>query len=137
MNVLILLLLFNYCSSANIEDKQDECDKGEVFDEFYRKFHTDSSFQLSRIDFPLKGYKRTGNENPDINDGKYYWKKKNWIVHKKFDLDDNSIYKQDKVFKDTLVVDKIYIENSGFSIERHFKLIDCKWKLVYYSEIDL
>ncbi|NJO68122.1 MAG: DUF4348 domain-containing protein [Bacteroidetes bacterium] len=47
----------------------------ENFDQFYKRFHTDSIFQMSRIQFPLKGQK--------INfQGTFSWKKENWMMIK-------------------------------------------------------
>lgn len=114
----------------------DEMKCNEDFDGFYQKFHSDSVFQMERIDFPLKGVYRTGDENPDEVNNDFRWNKESWKMQKPFEVD-KTIYREELNRSDTLVVHRIYIENSGFSIERKFKLIKCKWVLVFYSEIDL
>ena len=97
----------------------------EDFDQFYDKFHTDSSFQISRLKFPLGGRDEFGN----------HWTINNWhlLKGKIYDVD-KSRFKVDLKKTDTDFTERVWIENSGFSSESRFKLIDGKWFLVYDLE---
>lgn len=100
----------------------------ENFDEFYNKFHNDSTFQMSRIKFPLEG--------GSVDDqGNVEWTKENWTIMKKriYDID-TTLYKTDFKKTSEKFVEKFWIENSGNSSEYRFELIDKKWFLVYALE---
>lgn len=103
----------------------------ENFDEFYGKFHTDSTFQLSRTNFPLKGKKidSTGEQN---------WSKENWsmLTIPVYDVD-TAVFKVRYEHSNMVFSQKSWIENSGFSVEHRFELIKRKWFLVYALEVNL
>lgn len=134
--IFLLIIGLIGCKFQNYSEKTGKFGQRnlETFDEFYKKFHSDSSFQMSRIEFPLKGEKRDGSIHPDSIRSNFYWNDKDWIIHK--DVDYKSLgYKEEIDHNDSIYIQKIFIENSGIQIERHFKLIDCSWYLYYYSDI--
>ena len=103
----------------------------ENFDEFYNKFHSDSTFQKSRIKFPLKGQKVD-------SEGTHSWSKTNWVLMKVKIYDvDTATYKVDYHQLEKVFTQKIWLEDSGFSSEYRFELIDRKWYLVYALENNL
>ncbi|HEU0125876.1 MAG TPA: hypothetical protein VFQ56_06205, partial [Flavobacterium sp.] len=64
-------------STVNKVDSIAETIKKELpenFDEFNKKFHSDSLFQVSRVDFPIEGKHVSGFEQ-------YNWTRKNWQFH--------------------------------------------------------
>ncbi|MBL0738209.1 hypothetical protein JI750_15020 [Flavobacterium sp. GN10] len=104
----------------------------ESFEEFNKKFHSDSLFQVSRVDFPIEGKHVAGFEQ-------YNWTRKNWQfqaipVAEKTEIGE---YQHSLVKTDTLVTERFWIDNSGFEVERQFKLIGNKWFLIYYNDINL
>ncbi|MDQ6529949.1 hypothetical protein [Flavobacterium sp. LHD-85] len=104
----------------------------ESFEEFNKKFHSDSLFQVSRVDFPIEGKHVAGFEQ-------YNWTRKNWQfqaipVAEKTEIGE---YQHSLVKTDTLITEKFWIDNSGFEVERQFKLIKNKWVLIYYNDINL
>jgi len=104
----------------------------ENFDEFNKKFHSDSIFQVSRVDFPIEGKHVSGFEQ-------FNWTKKNWQfqvipVAEKTEIEE---YQHSLVKTDTLITERFWIPNSGFEVERQFKLINNKWFLIYYNDINL
>lgn len=141
MSLLIISLLLVYCKSeTKVEsDNGRNLIKIENFEEFYSKFYSDSTFQINRIEFPLKGY------NSDFDDGipddvreelsmkpqeEFMWKKNEWEMLK--NVNDENL-KKELNKSDTLVVERIYKEASGYEILRKFKPINNKWYLIYYS----
>ncbi len=122
--ILFLILFFFSCNHKSIVE--------ENFAEFDRRFHSDSLFQMSRITFPLKGKMVDGFDKKD-------WSAKNWSMMKSLVTENTNgkNYKKQTHFSDTLVTEKIWIENSGFSFERHFKKVNGKWFLVYCEDRNL
>ncbi|MEN2398584.1 hypothetical protein GKZ90_0002235 [Flavobacterium sp. MC2016-06] len=119
-------------SNLDIQSKKIENIKAENFDAFNAKFHSDSVFQISRVDFPIEGTHVSGFE-------RYNWTRKNWQflpvpVSEKNEFQE---YQHTLVKTDTLITEKFWIPDSGFEVERQFKLIDKKWFLIYYNDINL
>ena len=104
----------------------------ESFDEFNMRFHTDSIFQLARINFPIGGKSIDGHEKHD-------WTLKNWQMLKNFVVEksSNKEYKHSLSKTDTLIVEKYWIPESGFQVERKFKRINNKWFLIFYNDVNL
>lgn len=152
----VLLGIFNLthnCTAETSNKAEREKDKqpiqtkqiitNENFEVFYKRFYSDSLFQISRIIFPLKGFNsdeydsELGKKNPP-----YFWKRKEWkfletlpqnyVRYEKKDWVEE--YKKEiKHNKDLSVLEKIFIVDSGYIDERIFKLIKGKWYLVFYS----
>jgi hypothetical protein len=104
----------------------------ESFDSFNTQFHSDSLFQLSRIAFPIGGQSVNDNENTT-------WSKNNWeFLKTPVSLEaDTTECRHSLVMTDTLVTEKFWIDQSGFKVERRFKLKNGKWFLVYYDDINM
>jgi hypothetical protein len=121
----------NYHKSDSVVKFAKE-EQPENFEEFNKKFHSDSLFQVSRVDFPIEGKHVSGFEQ-------YNWTRKNWQfqaipVAEKTEIGE---YQHSLLKTDTLVTEKFWIPNSGFEVERQFKLIKNKWVLIYYNDINL
>lgn len=117
-------------SALNVKDKKIKTI--ENFDQFDAHFHSDSLFQISRIDFPIEGLSVSGFD-------KHKWTKENWEFMVVPVSSKNKIgnYEHSLVKTDTLVIERFWIPDSGFEVERQFKLIKDKWFLVYYNDINL
>lgn len=138
MRVVIayILLLYSY-SCTNRSKTEPVGSKGsfqtsnttEEFDLFNKRFHNDSVFQLSRIAFPIGGEYADG-------ESRFKWTRHNWLLMREpigSALSSNE-YKHEVNRSDSLVTERIWIDSSGFNIERHFKLIKGKWYLTYYDD---
>lgn len=123
---LLLILIITGCNTQS----SLLFNKTEDFSVFNEQFHNDSTFQMSRIDFPVEGKKKTRNK-------KIKWTRDNWIIHKtpvgEFK---NSDYETELTVKKDMVIEKIWIEHSEFYTERRFKRIKGKWYLVYFEDIN-
>ena len=107
-------------------------DTTETFATFNERFHRDSAFQISRITFPIGGHYAEA-ENSQA------WTAKNWELLKEpvRETPDTTEYKHDLQQTDTTVIEKYWLENSGFKTERRFKKMGGKWFLTYYDDINL
>lgn len=123
-NIVFIIIFFISCNT--------QITVNETFAEFDRRFHSDSLFQMSRIKFPLKGKLVDGFDKKD-------WSAKNWSMIKSLVTVNTKgkDYKKQTHFSDALVTEKIWIENSGFSFERHFKKVNGEWFLVYCEDRNL
>lgn len=108
-------------------------DEDEKFADFNLKFHSDSLFQMSRIKFPIGEKKIDGWETREA------WSTKNWEMLKSPVSGKNQLkeYQHNTIFSDTLVTEKYWIENSGFSTEVRFRKVDGKWFLIYFNDVNL
>ncbi|KRD11447.1 hypothetical protein ASE21_07000 [Flavobacterium sp. Root901] len=104
----------------------------ENFNEFNIRFHTDSIFQLARVNFPIGGKSINGFKKHD-------WTLKNWEMMKNLVVETSQMkdYKHSLTKSDTLIVEKFWIPESGFEVERKFKRINNKWFLIYYNDVNL
>lgn len=127
--IILPLVILSNCHStrktATTEKRSSTKGRIENFDEFYNKFHKDSVFQVSRTKFPLGGMSVSGSE-------KTKWTRTNLplLKIKVYDIDTTQ-YKISIKRTANSVIQKVWIEDSGFKFECRFKLIDNKWFLVY------
>jgi len=127
---MILFLLLNCKSSNKSASRHIESASIEDFSGFYDRFHTDSSFQISRIKFPLKEM------NIDVTNKKE-WTKDNWPLMKTriYDIDTTQ-FKIEYKKTDNAFTQKFWLEDSDFSSEYRFELIGNKWFLVYAMDLN-
>ncbi|MDD3891015.1 MAG: hypothetical protein PHE03_01785 [Bacteroidales bacterium] len=103
----------------------------EDFSRFYSKFNSDSTFQLSRIHFPIEGMIIDGY-------GEHPWNEENWtqLTIPVFEADTANFEIEFEKEKKTFT-QKSWIKNSGFASEYRFELKKRKWYLVYALEQNL
>ena len=137
INIKLILTLMSifilYQCDTGIRKRNDpsKASSFENFDEFYNKFHSDSIFQISRIKFPLAGKRVDGFKE-------IKWTKKRWSMMKTMIYDiDTTVFRTEYKKSSKEFEQKIWLENSGFSTEYRFKLINDKWYLVYALDINL
>ena len=114
--ISLLILATLICCNKKIKVEK------ESFSDFDKRFHSDSIFQMSKIHFPPYG---------KFIDGftKKKWSSENWemmktpLSEKESEID----FKEKTIVTDSLVIEKIWIQHSGFKYERHFKNINGKW----------
>lgn len=143
INFLISMLIVTMFIACKTTSQKPEVK--ENFSEFYDKFYSDTTFQLTRTVFPLPGY------NSDIDlqmpddfaeqmgvskDNEYYWEKEEWVFINTVEDNDDTVVKQIEK-TDTLTTEKLVIPNSGFKIVRKFKPMKGNWYLAYYFYQDI
>jgi hypothetical protein len=150
---IILYVVLLSCTNSNKMGihKQNAIDSVlcENFDSFTKRFYTDTVFQMSRIEFPLKGLHNelveTTMSNPIGDTILYVWEKKDWTFNNISFV--KIVNSTDTTLKDkygtkyirkikkssTEVIDSVYIEDSGFITVRKFNLKNKIWYLTYYE----
>ncbi len=122
----------NSCRGTD-KPQPDQIEPVENFDAFNIRFHADSIFQLSRISFPLAGHFADAASN---HEG---WTAGKWQMLKipVGGYANTTEYMHNIIKADSTVTEMYWIDNSGFKVETRFALIDKKWFLVFYDDINL
>ena len=102
---------------------------------FYEKFHADSLYQMSHINWPLQGDKSVPVDSTTLQLQEVYWEARNWRMHRaNFDLNDYRIERQ--TIGDIMVVERVMAKAVNYGIERRFaKQPDGEWALIFYSDM--
>ena len=100
------------------------------FHAFYDQFHTDSTFQMSRVVFPLTGVVQVGDTVLTLVEKQ--WLKDEWILHKPFDNHGGTF---ERSFTNTGgIISETIIGNGGmFSLEKRYSKLAGEWHLIYYQ----
>ncbi len=130
-------------NSTSSIDTSKNISSVEVFEQFNKKFFTDSVFQLSRTIFPLPGAwsaviygdAKVDNQETDkylVKNNNFFWKKKGWryITHTK---DTTGKYYFTFERKDSIMREQILTKETDDVITYIFKLVDKKWFLTYFG----
>jgi len=118
--------------SNNDEPQNEDVQISKGFDNFYKKFHRDSAFQLAHIRFPLPG--KPSFQDSLKADEEFYWEKDDWLIQQEVDFSTGD-FKQELINMDNLVIERVFLPQ-GFYIERRFYNADGNWSLIYYSDIN-
>lgn len=116
----------------------------ENFDEFQKRFYSDSIFQMSRVIFPLESDIVDSSSSASEYPQTPVLNKRNWIMLRNgfFSKNDSianingRVYKRKIVSTKSKVVESVYIENSGFRETVTFSLKNGKWYLIDYILLD-
>lgn len=103
---------------------------------FYTQFHSDSSYQMAHIDFPLEGLPEYA-DSTILAEGNFKWQKDNWEMHKNLDARKEDFAKNLRVISDGLIFE--YIPTGGEKklwIERRFMKTNGEWRMIYYSGLN-
>ncbi len=131
--VAICLMVFGCTNNKpQVESSEEQNEISKDFDNFYKKFHRDSAFQLTHIRFPLPG-------RPTIQDStqleeEFYWEKDKWMIHEEVDFSTGE-FKQELTSMNDLVIERVFLPQ-GLFIERRFYKADGDWALIYYSDMN-
>jgi len=104
----------------------------EDFVTFFERFHTDSTFQMNHITFPLEGTRKVASTTGDSLI-EYRWQKETWRIHRPFDNYDSLFTRKFYMVGDNIIIEKITGVNGLFTMERRFAKLNDGWNLIYYS----
>ena len=130
---ILFFLIIVGCSNPPGENTQPSCQEkmAEGFSLFYSKFYNDINFQHERILAPLKGTITTWDD--DIIKEESWDNKEITVTPKEKFLEVYKNLKTNLIKKDNIVIEKYWIEQSGFLIEKTFILKSGKWYLYSYN----
>lgn len=102
---------------------------------FYKRFHEDSLFQLTSIDFPLEGL--PDNADPEyIGNDKFFYTSDQWEINRNV-FDDKAKYDiQYNNIANVLIEEQITIKQYDLKIIRRFAKNGNSWKLIYYGGLN-
>ena len=105
------------------------------FPAFYERFHSDSTFQLDRITFPLQGLPERA-DSTILARNNFRWSKESWKIQKPFDLSNSEFEQEFLPLSDDLIIEKLSHKKWGLAITRRFARLDDGWHLIYYSGLN-
>jgi hypothetical protein len=135
--ILVLSVAIVSCTSTK------KLSKNEDFESFNKKFYKDSSFQYSRIHFPLELVEYMGNIKQDPESEYQSNVETNQLTEKTLprmikSIDDYpDMYKRKLDTTKTGIDEKIFIPNSGYIETRSFILDGKKWYLRHINIMNL
>jgi hypothetical protein len=108
------------------------------FMDFYKKFLSDSAYQVAHITWPLQGTKQgqvdTNGIAPKIL---MEWQPETWLMHHDINFDNNPDYTRHfEVLGDEVVMEYIKTRAMHYGMERRFVKDDKgEWSLIYYADM--
>lgn len=138
-SLMISILFFISMGSCQSGDNKNQTATPEIdkdtpadFQEFYIQFHTDSTYQMEHILFPLDGSPAA----EEHNNGDFRWTKEDWKLHSMDHFDPDRFIVERDIVDSALITEYIRDRNSGFGIKRRFAKFDKEWFLIYYSAMN-
>lgn len=128
----IICLITTSCDQTAPTNKEANVDD---FPSFYKKFHQDSAFQMSRISFPLQGLPERA-DSATIVSGTFRWEKENWKIQKAFTSQNNEFEQSFLPIGEDMIIEKLTHKKWGLAITRRFAKLDDGWNLIYYSGLN-
>lgn len=136
--IVIGILAFSSCRQGNNSQQTSMAEtaaKFGDFEDFYKRFHWDSTFQMSRINFPLEGLPQDA-DSATLADRDFYWQKEEWVVHKGFE-ELKKDFKQEFIpFGDDIITERLIHSSGTVGMIRRFARLDGKWYLIYYAGLN-
>ena len=133
--IINLVFLCFACQPSQQEKQNNSVQEVTIpsdFTEFYDRFHANSSFQLSRIVFPLEGLPANA-DSLDYELGQFRWQKEDWQIHKALDINDEEFHRELMPLGDYTIIENITHIKQGFSMQRRFYKQSDGWYLIYYA----
>ena len=135
--ILLGLFLITACNSDKKKVLNDAsmASAEEDFTNFYKRFLRDTAYQMEHIDFPLAGLPAQA-DSSTIASGQFFWKKKNWLMHKEFDIEKSGFQVQLNWLSETLVEESLTNKEIGLGMMRRFSKGRDGWFLIYYADMN-
>ncbi len=124
ISIIVLMLGISACR----QKKASKSGLPQDFEAFYKRFHSDSLYQMRHISFPLEG-------KPEMRDSlvpDYRWTADQWSLHRSFDDMDGSFKRQYQIIDDGIIEEYIIHRTTGYGMMRRFVQLGNEWQLSYY-----
>ena len=99
------------------------------FEEFYKKFHQDSIYQIEHCIFPMEGL--PDQMDSTIDQRSFRWQRETWRMHRPIN-DSFGLKKSYTMVGDNMITERMLNEKQGIGIERRFALMNGEWYMIYY-----
>lgn len=131
---LLLLGLITACSpKEKTEDFPELPDSlPEDFADFYYQFHTDSSYQIEHIQWPLRGV-----PDEELEPGvPFAFNQEDWPIQRLIDAESTGYVSAFTPLGNDLVLEKIINQKEKAGLERRFfRNVNSEWELIYYQGV--
>ena len=136
--IMLLLSLCIACGNRTADPSQKMAETvanfGD-FEDFYKRFHWDSTFQISRINFPLEGLPQDA-DSSIIVENNFHWTKENWTMHRGFEELKNDFTQEFIPFGTDIITERIIHVSGTVGMIRRFARLNGKWYLIYYAGLN-
>ncbi|MEM1322889.1 MAG: hypothetical protein AAGG75_21670 [Bacteroidota bacterium] len=105
------------------------------FEQFYQQFHSDSTYQLAHILFPLEGIPPSA-DSLTLVQGGFRWQANEWTLHREFDDMDGEFVRDLRVLSEDMILEQIQHNSGQYGMERRFARFDDGWYLIYYAAMN-
>ena len=131
---LMLLVLATACAPEEQSAELPELPKSlpADFSNFYYQFHTDSSYQMAHIQWPLRGV-----PDEQLEPGQQFaFYAKDWPLQRLIDAKNTGYVSAFTAVGNDLVIEKIVNQQEKAGLERRFfRRADQEWELIYYQGV--
>ncbi len=132
---MLLLFACKNQSSDGAGTTPADAELPEGFSEFYQRFHSDSTYQMNHIIFPLEGIPSNA-DLETIQSGTYRWQKENWSLMRPVDYQ-MSEYRRDFIpLTKDMIMEQITHKSGQYGMVRRFAIISGEWHLIYYAGVN-
>ncbi len=104
------------------------------FPDFYKRFHSDSIYQMKHIIFPLGGI--PPRDSAGFVPENFHWQKDQWVLHQPFNDQDGSFVQEFSRLGDDMVIEQIRDASGSFGMQRRFAKMGDEWHLIYYAAMN-
>lgn len=106
------------------------------FVEFYRRFHSDSLYQIEHINWPLAGKQARQIDSGHVDLEEVRWQPETWRMQHAVDFSTGEFVQEFEPLGDVMVIERIRTPGREFSLERRFaKGASEEWSLIYYRDM--
>lgn len=102
------------------------------FEAFYKRFHEDTAFQMSRITFPLEGIPAFA-DSAGMYDGTFRWQREDWVYHRITDSLAQNFNREFIQLNDEVIIEYMTHKQAGIGMERRYGYLGDGWNLIYYA----
>ena len=132
----MVIILLSACKNDVKLPKKEVNGLPDDFVEFYNTFHTDSTFQMAHIEFPLEGYPSGANADSTQDMSKFRWTADKWQMHRLNFYNDKDFSRRFDSPMQIVVNEIIVQKQSGYGTLRRFMKRGTDWHLIFYSDMN-
>lgn len=100
------------------------------FEAFYQRFHSDTTFQVAHVLFPLEGFPDNA-DSTMLAERTFRWTPENWVIHRP--LSGKGMRQELVPISDEVIIERVVDDKTNYGLERRFAKLQGTWYLIYYS----